>query len=132
MVVATLVDVIAGLLLTPDQFDLHAGVVLKIEDVEAQVACLDGHGQVHDGGGGAVEDAELDGAAVDVAELAHLVRQVVGVHQPDGSRVGQNAVQPTHALKGDTNFGNDFSQHAEYAKKLIPLLTSFPWTFMPN
>ena len=93
-----LIDVVTGLLLAADQLNFHARVVFKGVDVEPQVAGLDGHGQVHDGGGGAVEDAELDGATVDVAELTHLVRQVVGVHQSDGRGVSKDAVATAHTL----------------------------------
>ena len=93
-----LIDVVTGLLLAADQLNFHARIVFKGVDVEPQVAGLNGHGQVHDGGGGAVEDAELDGATVDVAELTHLVRQVVGVHQSDGRGVSKDTVATAHTL----------------------------------
>ena len=98
VVVETLVDVVAGLLLTSHQFKPNARVVGVVDQVDPQVSGLDGLRQVHDRHRGAVQDSELDWRVVDVPELSHLVGEVVGVHQSDGGREGKLAVRTKNSL----------------------------------
>ncbi len=98
VVVETLVDVVAGLLLTSHHLEPDARVVGVVDQVDPQVSGLDGLGQVHDGHGGAVQDSELDRRIVHVSEFSHLVGVVVGVHQPDGGREGKLTVGTKNSL----------------------------------
>ena len=98
VVVQALVDVVAGLLLAAHHLQPDARIVGVVDQVDPQVPGLDRLGKVHDGHGGAVQDPELDGRVVDVAELSHLVGQVVGVHQANGGREGELSVGAENSL----------------------------------
>ena len=110
VVVQALVDVVAGLLLAAHHLQPDAGIVGVVDQVDPQVPGLDRLGKVHDGHGGAVQDPELDGRVVDVAELSHLVGEIVGVQQANGRWESELAV------------GTENSLNAESPKKTISII----------
>ena len=102
IVIQTLVDIIARLFLATHQLKPDARVVGEVHQVDPQVPGFNSLGQVHDGHGSTVQDPEFDGGVVDVTELAHLVGQVVGVHEPDGGGEGQGAVLAKNSLDSES------------------------------
>ena len=102
VVVQTFVDVVTGLLLASHDLESDARVVGVVDQVDSQVSRFNGLRQVHDGHRGSVENPELDGGVVNVAELPHLVGEVIGVHQADGSGEGEGAVGTENSLNTES------------------------------
>ncbi len=102
VVVQALVYVVTGLLLASHDLKPDARVIGVVDKIDPQVSRLNGLREVHDRHGGSVEDPEFNGGVVNVAELPHLVGEVIGVHQADGGGEGKCAVSTKNSLNSES------------------------------